>query len=422
MEIVDNLKKLFKKENWRLSVLVLWLLIGVSIIQFLPIIGIIIFLPYLTFLMFLFLLSIATKKDILKYPTWKIVLLLIASLPLLLLLAIILIVLFAFSIISYFFFTSWFILYACYLTGIGIDKKLYQYPKSRPFIRAIIFFGGIVGSILLLYLFIIGPTLFDFSMISTLEVPLFLNLAYIIVGCVIIGLAIFGIVLMFKNVFNAWLGTFFILVAGYTLFLVVKIYLGFNEDATNTSQPWTIIGMLIIDLAIILYSLSTLLGKNAEFLAKRFKRMGIDTAIIWLIFSKVAYEFISHFPYTIFEAINIPWIQAFSALNNDIINLAKNIAVLAFFIVLLLVIGIYEIRKYTRKQKDLKKEVHYEGRELVLTKHLIEVPKPITEESLTTGEEPHPTTEESEITERKGTITYQEEDMDNLNSKNINLD
>ncbi|MFX0003496.1 MAG: hypothetical protein ACFE9C_02800 [Candidatus Hodarchaeota archaeon] len=408
MEIIDNLKRIFKKENWRLSVLVLWLLVGVIIIQFLPIVGIIIFLPYLTFLMFLFLLSLATRKNIMEYPTWKIVLLLVVSLPLLLLLAIILIVLFAVSIISYFFFTSWFILYACYLTGVGLDKKLHKSSKSRTFIRTIIFFGGIVGSIALLYLFIIGPNLFDFSLISTIEVPLFLNLAYVIVGCVIIGLAIYGIVILFKRVFNAWLGTFFILVAGYSLFLVVKIYLGLDDGGgLNTAQSvWTTIGMLIIDLAIILYSLSTLLGKNAEFLAKRFKRIGIDTAIIWLIFSKVAYEFIRFFPYSIFEAINIPLIQTLSALNNDDINLAKNVAVLGFFIVLLLMIGIYEIRKYTRKQKELKKEVHGEVKEII-------TPQPLIEEIKSNTEEPQVFIKQSEITEEDVTLLIKEKEEDN---------
>jgi hypothetical protein len=415
MEIIENLKKLFKKENWRLSVLVLWLLVGVSIIQFLPIAGIIIFLPYLTFLVFLFLLSLATKKNVLEYKSWKIIALLLLSLPLLLLLAIILIVLFAFSIISYFFFTSWFILYACYLIGIRIDRKLFKYPKSRTFIRTIIFFGGIAGSLLLLYLFILGPTLFDFSLISTVEVPLFLNLAYVVVGCVIIGLAIFGLILMFKRIFNGWLGIFFIMVAAYTLFLVVKIYLGLDEGAINTVQSvWTDIGMLIIDLAIILYSLSTLLGKNAEFLAKRFKRMGIDTAIIWLIFSKVAYEFIHHFPYNIFEAINIPWIQTLSVLNNDIINLSKNIAVLAFFIVLLLVIGIYEIKKYTKQQKELKEEVHIEVKELISPQPTFEDPEPISEEF-------QPLIEEHHNTEEDDKVMYQEEDL-NKNNKETDLD
>ena len=414
MEIIDNLKKLFKKDNWKLTVLVLWLLVGVSIIQFLPLVGIIIFLPYLTFLMFLFLLSLGTKKNIMEYQLWKIALLLVVSLPLLLLLAIILIVLFAFSIISYFFFTSWFILYACYLMGIGIEKKLFKYPRSRTFIRTLLFFGGIAGSLLLLYLFIIGPTLFDFSLISTVEVPLFLNLAYVVVGSVIIGLAIFGIILMFKKIFNAWLGIFFILVAGYTLFLVVKIFLGLDEEINTIPSIWTNIGMLIVDLVIILYSLSTLMGKNAEFLAKRFKRMGIDTAIIWLIFSKVSYEFIHHFPYTVFEQINIPWIQALTDLNNDIINLAKNVAVLAFFIVLLLVIGIYEIRKYTRQQKELIKDVHYEVKELISPQPTFEKPQPITEE-------PHPVIEEPKITEDDDVITYQEEEINEDNNKETDL-
>jgi hypothetical protein len=413
MEIIDNLKKIFKKDNWRLSVLVIWLLVGVSIIQFLPIVGIIIFLPYLTFLIFLFLLSLATKKNIMKYPTWKVVLLLLVSLPLLLLLAIILIVLFAISIVSYFFFTSWFILYACYLVAIGVEKKLLKLSRSRSFIRTIIFFGGIAGSLLLLYLFIIGPSLFDFSLISTVEVPFFLNLAYIIVGCVIIGLAIFGIILMFKRVFNAWLGTFFILVAGYTLFLVVKIYLGFDDGTLNTPQSiWTELGLLLIDLLVILYSLSTLMGKNAELLTKRFKRLNIDTAIIWLIFSKVSYEFIHHFPYSLFQAINIPWIQALTALNNDVINLAKNIAVLAFFIILLLVIGIYEIRKYTRKQKELKKEVSQEGKENISPQPAFEEPQPITEVVEPTIAESQPFVEEQ----------YQKEDIDKNDNKDTDLD
>ncbi|UCC20608.1 MAG: hypothetical protein JSV62_04790 [Promethearchaeota archaeon] len=366
---IDNLKKIFVKENWRLLILVIWLLIGVAIIQFLPIVGIFIFLPFLTFLMFLFLVSLASRKNVLEYKPWKIILLLILSLPVLLLLSIILIALFAFSIISYFFFTSWFIIYACYLVGRGIDKRLHKYPKYRPFIRTLIFFGGLTGSIMLLYLFIIGPTLLDFSTISTVEVPLFLTIAYIIVGGVIVGLAIFGIVLMFKRIFNAWLGTFFIFIAFYTLFLIVRIYLGLGDTETsnieNVSSIWTTIGMLVVDLLIILYSLSTLMGPNAEMLSKRSKHLGIDTAIIWLIFSKVAYEFIRYFPYSLFEQINIPWINALSALDNDIINLAKNIAVLAFFIILLLVIGIYEIRKYNKEQKELKTEVSEEVEKLI---------------------------------------------------------
>jgi hypothetical protein len=203
----------------------------------------------------------------------------------------------------------------------------------------------------------------------------------------------------------------------------VKIYLGLDEGATNTvSSIWTDIGMLLIDLAIILYSVSTLLGTNAEFLAKRFKRMGIDTALIWLIFSKVAYEFIHHFPYSIFEAINIPWVQALTVLNNDIINLAKNIAVLAFFIILLLGLGIYEIRKYARKQKELKNEVDYEVKDLISPKPTFEEPHPTFEEPQSITEEPHPIIGEPEIKEGDDTLSYQEEDVDDDKNPETILD
>ncbi|MFX0007945.1 MAG: hypothetical protein ACFFAV_14655 [Candidatus Hermodarchaeota archaeon] len=409
MEIIDNLKKIFKKENWRLATLVIWLLVGVVIIQFLPIVGIIIFLPYLTFLMFLLLLSLATKQNIMEYPVWKIVLLLIVSIPLLFLLAIILVALFFISIVSYFFFTSWFILYGCYLIGIGIEKKLLKFPRSRGFIRIIIFFGGIAGSLLLLYLFILGPTLFDFSLISTEEVPLFLNLAYLLVGGVIIGLAVYGIIIMFKKVFIAWLGTFFILSAVYTLFLVVKIYLSLDEGGTNTAQStWTDVGLLIVDLVIILYVLSTLLGKNAELLAQRFKHIGIDTAIIWLIFSKVSYEFIRFFPYSIFETMNFPFSRFLSDLNTDQINYIKNIAVLGFFILLLLVIGIYEIRKYIKQQKGLREEVKYDDKAFLSPSIPIEEPIPTLKELLESSEE-------SEIANEKDELTYKKEDFENDN-------
>ncbi|MFX0024688.1 MAG: hypothetical protein ACFE9S_20440 [Candidatus Hermodarchaeota archaeon] len=414
MEIIDNLKKIFKKENWRLATLVIWLLVGVVVIQFLPIVGIIIFLPYLTFLMFLFLLSLATRKNIMEYPAWKIVLFLIASLPLLLLLAIILIVLFAISIVSYFFFTSWFILYACYLIGIGIDNKLVKRPRSRPYLRTLMFIGGVIGSLLLLYLFILGPTIFDFSLISTEPIPDWLNFAYIVVGCVIIGLTIFGLILMFKRVFNTWLGVFFILVAGYTLFLVVKIYLGLDETSSNTAQStWTAIGMLIVDLAIILYTLSTLMGKNAELLVKRFKHMGIDTAIIWLIFSKVSYEFIRYFPYQILVDLNIPFGGFLSSLDNDYINYIKNLAVLGFFILLLAVIGIYEIRKYSRQQRELKVEAHLEADRLISPQPTddeevlsVEEPQAISEESLPLSDELETTDGEDNILEKEDDFEY----------------
>jgi len=379
MDIIDNLKKLGK--NWRLTALLVWMLVGIAIIPYpnriVSIIGILIFLPFLVFLMFLFLLSLISKKDIFEYSPWKIIVFLLISLPIMLFISIILIVLLAISVVSYFFFTSWFILYGCYLLGKNIDTKLYKTPKLRPFIRTLIFFGGLAASLLFLYLFIIGPTLFDFSVIieTPIDVPWYLNGIYILVGGVLVGLAIVCIVYMFKKSFAGWFGTFAILVSIYTLFLILKIYLGIvDTEPDEIGSIWAYIAVIIPDLFIIFYSLSTLMGSQAELLSKRFKRFGLDAVIIWLILSKVTYEFIHYFPYDVFQEVNVPWLNALSTLDtNDLINLVKNVAVLIFFIALLVVIGIYEINKYAKEQKQLKIEVDLDVKELL-------APQPILEE------------------------------------------
>jgi len=376
MDIIDNLKKMGK--NWRLTALLVWMLVGVAIIPYpnriVSIIGILIFLPFLVFLMFLFLLSLISKKDIFEYPPWKVIVFLLISLPIMLIISIILIVLFAISVVSYFFFTSWFILYGCYLLGKNIDSKLYKTPKSRPFIRVLIFFGGLAASLLFLYLFIIGPTLFDFSVIieTPIDFPWYLNGIYILVGGVLVGLAIICIVFMFKKSFTGWFGTFAILVSIYTLFLILKIYLGIvKTEPDEIGSIWAYIAVIIPDLFIIFYSLSTLTGSQAELLSKRFKRFGLDTVIIWLILSKVTYEFIHYFPYDVFQEVNIPWLNTLSTLDNDLINLVKNVAVLIFFIALLVVIGIYEINKYAKEQKQLKVEVDEEVKEFLSPEPII---------------------------------------------------
>ncbi|MBY8990621.1 MAG: hypothetical protein KGD58_07710 [Candidatus Lokiarchaeota archaeon] len=371
MDIIDNFKKLVK--NWRLLVIVIWLLVGIAIIPFpdpnVSFVGIIIFLPFLVFLMFLFLLSLISKKNIFEYETWKILLFLMISLPLMLLISVVLIVLFAISVISYFFFSSWFILYGCYLLGKNVDTRISKTSKARSFLRVVIFFGGLVGALLFLYLFIIGPTIFDITVVldPTTDVPGYLNGVYILVGGILIGLAVVCVVFMFKKSFASWFGTFAILVSVYTLFLVLKIYLGILnlQDIQEISSVWAYIGMIIPDLFIIFYSLSTLMGSQAELLGKRFKRFKLDTVIIWLILSKVTYEFIRFFPYTKFANIDFPLINELSKLNNDLINLLKNVAVLVFFLLLLIVIGIYEINKYAKETRKLNGEEDKEIDELI---------------------------------------------------------
>ncbi|MFX1313993.1 MAG: hypothetical protein ACFFHD_15485, partial [Promethearchaeota archaeon] len=143
-------------------------------------------------------------------------------------------------------------------------------------------------------------------------------------------------------------------------------------DPQNIYSFWTSIGMILVDVFIILYSVSTLMGSQAEMLSKRLKRIGIDTVIIWLVFSKVAYEFIQYFPYPLLSDLQIPFSDIIPLLNEDWINLTRNIAIFAFFLLLLILLGLYEIRKYVINQKKLKEEVRVEVKELLFPEPIIE--------------------------------------------------
>ena len=405
MGFIDNLKKLGKKENWKYLYLVIWLMIGVIVIQFFPIIGIVIFLPLLPFLMFLFILSLIAKKNITEIATWKVILLLILSLPLMLLVSVVLIILFAVSIISYFFFISWFIIYGSYLVGKNLDNRLLKYPKIRPTIRFILFFGGLILSLLLLFLFLIGFAILNSLEVTTVELPPYLIITFFLVVGILIVFTIICIIYWFKKAFNAWFGIFSVLVSIYTLFLIIKIYLSLDDSGTETASPEIAkVVMLIFDLLILLYSVSTLMGSQAELLSKRFKRFGIDTVILWLILSKVAYEFIYFFPYSIFEAANTPWINSLKDIDNDFINIIKNIAVLGFFLLLLIIIGLYEIIKYNKRLKEPKEEeleVGVEG--LISEDPLIGEHQPSIEETEEkTGIEDEELSNSSEETEDNG--------------------
>jgi len=97
----------------------------------------------------------------------------------------------------------------------------------------------------------------------------------------------------------------------------------------------------------------------------------------------VTYEFIHYFPYEIFNEINIPWfpwIKELGILNDTDINYWKNIFVLGFFIVLLVIIGIYEIYKYHKERKKPHDDGLEEEKEQILPESRIYEPQPTLEE------------------------------------------
>ena len=398
MDTIENLKKLGLKENKKYLILVIWLLVNITIIQ-LPfqfsiqilgnqidlfdLIGIVIYLPFLTFLVFIFLYSLFAKKDVKEVAAWKIFLALFLSLPLMFFLIPIMVGIFLFSILSYIFFTSWFILYGAYLTSKRLDDSFKRRVHSS-FYRSIEFVGGSIFSLLLLALYLsesqgIGA-LIGFTFTQTVYDTL--NLVIIVVGLIIVAFILVGIIYIFKKIFNAWLGMFSLSVVIYTFFLLVKIFFAIKSIGGESTSIATQFILLFLDLFIILYAISTLMGSQAELLSKRlkFKRIGVDSILIWLVFSKVAYEFIHNYPYNLFSGFGFA--TTINVLNDSIVNLVKNWGVLLFFLLLLISLGFVEIKKYILNEREFKEKVDKEVKDLLSPIDFIEKLK----EPLTTPE------------------------------------
>jgi len=342
-----ELKQLLKFENWKFSVLLLWLMAGIGFMEFFPLVGIIIFLPFLAFVMFLLLLSLVSKKNVQEYAAWKIILLLILSIPLMLLISVILIVVFGISMFSYIFLTSWFALYGCYLTGKNVTKKL-ENKKHASFLKGLTFSSGTGGSFAaLIGLFFISghlPQLLDNVTQNNL---LFLNYVYIVVAILIVILLSLAFYYLSKKTFIGWSGIFFFLIVVYTFYFAIKVILGMggSSESSISSLPSEIV-LLIGDLFILMYAISTIIGSQVDLLTKKLRRFREDTILMWLIFSKASYEFAVNFPYELIPNFSsLPFIESVVWIGSNLSTI-KNIGALIIFIFLILVLGIYELRKH----------------------------------------------------------------------------
>jgi len=388
MDTIENLKKLGLKENRKYLILIIWLLVNITIIQLpfefsvqifgiwvdlLDLIGVITYVPFLTFLAFTFLYSLIAKKDIKEVTSGKILLIFFLTLPLMFFLIPFIVGIFLFSIFSYIFFTSWFILYGAYLSSKRLDDSLKRRVHSS-FYRVIQFFGGSILSIVLLTAYLFGAqTIGDLiGLTFTQDVYDTLNYVVIFIGIILLIFIIVGIVFMFKKIFNAWLGMFSLSVVIYTFYLLVKIFLALRSTGGEETSFTTQIIMLIVDLFILLYSVSTLMGSQAELLSKkiRIKRIGVDSVLIWLVFSKVAYEFIHNYPFALFSGF--AYVDYISVLDQDVINLGKNYGVLFFFLILLVTLGFYQITKYNLNERKFKDKVDQEVKDLLSPVEFIE--------------------------------------------------
>jgi len=429
MDTIENLKKLGLKENRKYLILVIWLLLNITIIQIpfgfsvqifavnmdiLDLIGVVTYIPFLTFLVFTFLYSLIAKKDVKDIASWKVLLTFFLTLPLMFFLIPIMVGIFLFSIFSYFFFTSWFILYGAYLSSKRLDDNLKKRVHST-FYRVIQFFGGSILSIVLLTAYIFGSVSIGnlIGVTFTQGVYNTLNYVVIFIGVIILIFITVGIIFMFKRIFNAWLGMFSLSVVIYTFYLLIKIFFAIRSTGGEDSSTTTQVVMLFLDLFILLYSISTLMGSQAELLSKNIgiKRIGVDSILIWLVFSKVAYEFIHNYPFQLFSAF--AYIDFIDFLDEAIINLSKNIGVLFFFLILLVALGFHQIRKYNLNERKFKDKVDQEVKDLLSPVDFVEqVKEPLH-------------APDSIVEEENGELeSYEEEDsssesLENDNSENF---
>ena len=381
MDTIDNLKKLGLKENRKYLFLVVWLLINITIIQ-LPVnivinlfgisinlfdlLGIVLYIPFLTFLTFLFILSLFSKKDVKEIAAWKVILIFLGTLPLMILLAFILVGIFLFSVIFYVFITSWFILYGAHLSSKRLDNALKRKIHSK-FYRSLEFFGFSVIALTLIVGYLLGSQ-YIIEMIGLTIKQIYIdiiNFVVIFIGIIILGLILVGIVFLFKKLFNAWLGMFSLFIVIYTFYLLTKIFLAIRSTGGSDTSILTQVFTLIIDLGILLYSISTIMGSQANMLSKRIgsKRFGLDTFLILLIYSKVAYEFVHNFPFDLLKGFF--YHQILDILNESFINLWRNIGVFAFFVLTLIVMGFYQIKKYNQQEKKFKLQVDKDVKDML---------------------------------------------------------
>ena len=105
MGVIDNIEDLFKKENWRYTTLLFWLILGMGFIEFFPVAGVFIILPLLAFLVFLLFFSLVSKRDIEDYPSGLVLVLFLIALPFMFLIFTYLVMLWIIAVIVYIFMT-----------------------------------------------------------------------------------------------------------------------------------------------------------------------------------------------------------------------------------------------------------------------------------------------------------------------------
>lgn len=341
---------LLKEKEYRLYlILVIWLIIGYTLIQFevLFIAAFIVFFGLLIISFLLFLVSLFSYKKKLRDMSKKRVIISIIIIVLFGLITIqlflyIAVAMFYLAIISYIFITSIFMMYYFYDIGVKIDDYLYKLPSSlRNFERWCFFLGGIIISIVSL---IIATTITLSVTGGTAETAW----VAVVIIIIIIFFGIIGALHSIRGRLYAWMGIFFVGVAIYTIYLMISILFSrLATDGGGTSSIPAQIALYFLSLFLLLNTIGGLIAEKSEIIREKLKIFGPDTVLMWLIFSVASFEFGAGVPASELAVI-------------------RYVIVYVFFIPLLIIMTIYGIRIYgdivrDREIDQLEKEAKKEG-------------------------------------------------------------
>ncbi len=321
----SGLSRLFKKKFRIFLIIVIWLLIGIIVASFNIFWGILILTPLIPLCIVLCALSLFTDLRDMKLLTFIIVVAVTAILVFgfFIFRNIIVPFLFFIAIVSYIIITAIFTLYAVYEGSRNLDEFIYtRFPSpTHHIMRWIEFLGGIALGLLIIYATFI------------LTDPQLLMITWIIIITILV-LAGIAAILLLTGQFNAWLGTFSLYAGIYFIYLAVAFLFGPTLLKQGGVYPIMIVFIFsVFDIIILLYTIGVLVGERADIISKKIK-IGADTILMWLIFSKAAYELAKLLdPLTI--SMRYWW-------------------VLVIFILLLGIVGFIGIIKYKNFKRTIK--------------------------------------------------------------------
>jgi hypothetical protein len=333
-----ELKDLFyKKENRIYLFLVLWLLIGYTLFSF-PTsftlwLGFLIFPPVLGICTVLLIATLFERKELGQVSYKRIIIYFIFGVFFAILFTgiwqLIVGFLYRAGILSFIFITSVFYMYGCYKYGIKTEESAHNLNSPlNQITRMLMFIGGTAISILIMFLLTrIGINWAT----KNPEINDSLALIAVIILYLIIFLAAMGVITLFSGKLNAWLGVFLIFASFYTAYLMVSAFFTASASSNETIMRfWTRTALYLFDIALILYTVSTILGEKSEVITKKLKLAKSDSIIMWLIMSKTAFEL---------AKVADPRIRA------ELLNATVGFIL---FIPLLIIAGVYGIWNYSK--------------------------------------------------------------------------